>query len=314
LGEALTRLAPLVDGPHAVVGIGPDVVAALGATVPGLRAFAALKGPGVEVPATPTALWCWLRGTDRGKLVHATRAIEKALAPALRLERAIEAFRHGRGPNGHGRDLTGYEDGTENPEDAAAEKAALAHRQGAGLNGSSFVAVQQWVHDLDAFESMGTREQDNMVGRRRRDNHELDDAPASAHVKRTAQESFKPEAFVLRRSMPWACDHQAGLMFVAFGKSFDAFEAQMRRMAGLDDGIVDAMFQISRPVTGAPLPRPDPLEPPGGLAAAAVAHAQRALGRSRWLSGLAFVGRVHIGHDPDAQRRLLCERRSRPRL
>jgi putative iron-dependent peroxidase len=40
-------------------------------------------------------------------------------------------------------------------------------------------------------------------------------------------------------------------MFVAFGKSFDAFEAQMRRMAGLDDGIVDAMFQISRPVTGA---------------------------------------------------------------
>jgi putative iron-dependent peroxidase len=251
LGEALTRLAPLVDGPHAVVGIGPDVVAALGATVPGLRPFAALKGPGVEVPATPTALWCWLRGTDRGKLVHATRAIEKALAPALRLERAIEAFRHGRGPNGHGRDLTGYEDGTENPENAAAEKAALAHRQGAGLNGSSFVAVQQWLHDLDAFERMGTREQDNMVGRRRRDNHELDDAPASAHVKRTAQESFKPEAFVLRRSMPWAAGHQAGLMFVAFGKSFDAFEAQMRRMAGLDDGIVDALFQISRPVTGA---------------------------------------------------------------
>jgi putative iron-dependent peroxidase len=219
--------------------------------VPGLRAFPALKGPGVEVPATPTALWCWLRGTDRGKLVHATRAIEKALAPALRLERAIEAFRHGRGPNGHGRDLTGYEDGTENPENAAAEKAALAHRQGAGLNGSSFVAVQQWLHDLDAFERMGTREQDNMVGRRRRDNHELGDAPASAHVKRTAQESFKPEAFVLRRSMPWAAGHQAGLMFVAFGKSFDAFEAQMRRMAGLDDGIVDALFQISRPVTGA---------------------------------------------------------------
>jgi putative iron-dependent peroxidase len=44
---------------------------------------------------------------------------------------------------------------------------------------------------------------------------------------------------------------QAGLMFVAFGKSFDAFEAQMRRMAGYDDGITDAMFRISRPATGA---------------------------------------------------------------
>ena len=35
---------------------------------------------------------------------------------------------------------------------------------------------------------------------------------------------------------------QAGLMFVAFGKSLQAFEQQMRRMAGQDDGIVDAMF------------------------------------------------------------------------
>ena len=31
----------------------------------------------------------------------------------------------------------------------------------------------------------------------------------------------------------------------------DAYEVQMRRMAGLDDGIVDALFQFSRPVTGA---------------------------------------------------------------
>ena len=79
---------------------------------------------------------------------------------------------------------------------------------------------------------------------------ELDDAPASAHVKRTAQESFTPEAFVLRRSMPWALGHKMGLMFVAFGCSLDAFEVQMRRMAGLDDGITDGLFQISKPVTG----------------------------------------------------------------
>jgi porphyrinogen peroxidase len=251
LRACLPQLAAQADGLHVVAGLGPAVVSALGAKVPGLREFPAMEGHGVEVPATPTALWCWLRGTDRGKLVLTTRVLEKALAPALHLDRVIEAFRHGRGPNGHGRDLTGYEDGTENPEDAAAEKAALVHRQGAGMNGSSFVAVQQWVHDFDAFEAMGVREQDNVVGRRRRDNHELEDAPASAHVKRTAQESFTPEAFVLRRSMPWALGHKAGLMFVAFGKSFDAFEAQMRRMAGQEDGITDALFRISRPMSGA---------------------------------------------------------------
>ena len=92
---------------------------------------------------------------------------------------------------------------------------------------------------------------DHHFGRRLADNEEIEDAPESAHVKRTAQESFDPEAFVLRRSMPWMMSMQAGLMFVAFGKSFDAFEAQMRRMAGYDDAIHDAMFKISKPVTGA---------------------------------------------------------------
>jgi len=41
-----------------------------------------------------------------------------------------------------------------------------------------------------------------------------------------------------------------GLEFIAYGKSLDAFEQVLRRMAGLDDGIADALFTFSRPVTG----------------------------------------------------------------
>jgi putative iron-dependent peroxidase len=251
LPRALARLAALTDGETVVTALGPATVLALDAAVPGLREMPDLSGPGVEVPSTPIALWCWLRGSDRGDLVILTRQLEKALAPACHLDRAIDAFRHGQGPNGHGLDLSGYEDGTENPKDEAAETAALVHGAGAGMDGSSFVAVQQWLHDFDAFEALGTDGQDNAIGRRRSDNEELADAPESAHVKRTAQESFEPEAFVLRRSMPWAMSNKAGLMFVAFGCSFDAFEAQMRRMAGLEDGVADALFQFSKPVNGA---------------------------------------------------------------
>jgi putative iron-dependent peroxidase len=40
-------------------------------------------------------------------------------------------------------------------------------------------------------------------------------------------------------------------MFVSFGASFDAFEAQMRRMAGIDDGVIDALFRFTQPLTGA---------------------------------------------------------------
>jgi len=248
---ALQRLAPLADGSRVVVGLGLDTVQALGASVPGLRAFPRWDTAAVTLPSTPTALWCWLRGDDAGDLVLASRQLAQAVAPAFALTQVLEGFRHGQGPNGHGRDLTGYEDGTENPCDGEAEAAALVADGGTGLVGGSFAALQQWQHDWDAFERMPPSARDDMIGRRRSDNQELDDAPASAHVKRTAQESFDPEAFVLRRSMPWAEGMRSGLMFVAFGCTLDAFEAQLRRMAGLEDGVVDALFQMSRPVTGA---------------------------------------------------------------
>ena len=65
-----------------------------------------------------------------------------------------------------------------------------------------------------------------------------------------ARESFDPEAFPLRRSMPWGEAGGEGLMFVAFGKSLDAFEAQLARMTGQEDGVTDALFRFTRPVTG----------------------------------------------------------------
>ena len=69
-------------------------------------------------------------------------------------------------------------------------------------------------------------------------------------MKRTAQESFDPTAFIVRRSMPWADACRAGLVFVAFGNSFDAFDALLRRMVGAEDGIVDALFTFTRPISG----------------------------------------------------------------
>jgi putative iron-dependent peroxidase len=245
LPAALENLMKLVDGKSAVVGFGKSLVNALGAKVAGLRPFPAMIGVGVDNPSTQHALWCWLHGEDRGELLNRSRALEVALAPALRLMQMNEAFRH---MSGH--DLTGYEDGTENPHDEAAVAAALVAEGEDSPVGGSFAAIQQWQHDLNGFNAMPSHEQDNIIGRRKSDNEELDDAPVSAHVKRTAQESFTPEAFIVRRSMPWIEGDRAGLMFLAFGHSFNAFEAQLRRMSGLEDGIVDGLYRMSRPITG----------------------------------------------------------------
>ncbi|SEI03516.1 putative iron-dependent peroxidase [Pseudomonas asplenii] len=245
LPAALDNLVRLVDGKNAVVGFGESLVQALGARVEGLRTFPVVSGPGVDNPSTQQALWCWLHGEDRGELLHRSRELELALAPALKRVQMTEAFRH---KTGH--DLTGYEDGTENPVDEAALEAGIVSGDVAGLRGGSFVAIQQWQHDLDGFAALPSHEQDNIMGRRKSDNEELDDAPESAHVKRTAQESFAPEAFVVRRSMPWSNEQGAGLMFTAFGCTLDAFEVQLRRMSGQEDGITDALYRFSRPITG----------------------------------------------------------------
>ena len=42
-----------------------------------------------------------------------------------------------------------------------------------------------------------------------------------------------------------------GLVFVSFGKSFDAFEAVLNKMIGNDDGIKDGLFNFTKPITGA---------------------------------------------------------------
>lgn len=242
----LRRLAGQADGQHTIVGLGASLVRELDATVPGLRSFRGVDGARVKLPATPADLLIWLRGTDRGELLIRSRHLEALIAPAFDVQDITDAFNHN-----HGRDLTGYQDGTENPEGADAEAAAVLPDSAGLLAGSSFVAVQRWRHHMSRFEAMSKLQQDHAIGRERESNQELDDAPESAHVKRTAQENFDPEAFVLRRSMPWAEGNEGGLVFAAFGCSFDAFEAQLRRMSGAEDGIVDALFGFTEPETGA---------------------------------------------------------------
>lgn len=243
---ALERLAAHVDGEQVVLGIGLPLAAALGCRLPGLHDFPTFQSSQVKIPATPTALWCWLRGEDRGTLLHRGRKLSKLLAPAFIPAQVLDSFRYE-----NSLDLSGYEDGTENPQGEEAVAAAFAKDLGPGLDGSSIAALQQWLHDLDSLEALPAPEQDLIVGRRKADNEEIEDAPASAHVKRTAQEDFDPEAFVLRRSMPWAECSQSGLMFLAFGRDAYAFEAQLKRMTGQDDGILDALFRFTKPITGA---------------------------------------------------------------
>lgn len=191
-----------------------------------------------HIPQQAADLLIWLRADDAGEIFWQTSQILQLAGNTFSLQQKTDAFCYREG-----RDLTGYEDGTENPTDAAAEDAAII--KGGELDKSSFFVVQRWQHQLTQFKQQPQHEQDNIIGRRLEDNEELEDAPESAHVKRTAQESFTPEIFMLRKSMPWVEGNNAGLMFTAFVTSIDKFERMLRRMTGDEDGIKDGLFSFS---------------------------------------------------------------------
>lgn len=241
---ALMRFAGAFDPAWGVAGIGEPLARRLGRTVTGLRPFPALAGAAVPVASTQQALWVMLRGDDRGTVFDRAGDVAALLAEGFVLDDAVDTFTYREG-----RDLTGYLDGTANPDEAESLRVAFV----AGdepLAGSSYVAVQRWVHDLVRFRAHSPQQRDLIIGRRLADNEEIDSAPDSAHVKRSAQEVFQPEAFMVRRSMPWATPQAQGLEFIAYGNSFYAFETVLRRMVGIDDGITDALFDFARPVTG----------------------------------------------------------------
>jgi len=241
---ALKRLRETWVPAWGIVGLGEPLVRALGATVPGLRPFPAMAGAACGVASTQQALWIRVGADDRSAAFDRSEQMLVLLESAFAPDEPLDVFLYAGG-----RDLTGYEDGTENPKEQAAIDATLV-TAGAGLRHSSFVAVQKWVHDLRRFRTHPVERRNAIFGRRVDTNEEIDDAPESAHIKRTAQEDFDPPAFMVRRSMPWATGHEQGIEFVAFGESLDRYERALRRMVGHDDGIVDALFTFSHPVTG----------------------------------------------------------------
>lgn len=244
---SLKNLISSINSEETVIGIGLSLVNSLDdINIPELTTLSAQSVNSIDIPSTPAALWCWLRGTDRGELFHRSREIETLLSQAFVLNDVTDSSTYD-----HNRDLSGYEDGTENPKDDEALKVAITQGSGAGLDGGSYVVVQQWVHDFDLLDEMTTEKKDDAIGRHIKDNEEFDESPESAHVKRSAQESFDPEAFMLRRSMPWVEGMDGGLMFVAFAKSFQPFEMILDRMLGKEDAIIDGIFSFTRPVTGA---------------------------------------------------------------
>ena len=235
-------------GTNLVIGFRADVWRRIAPhdTPPDAHDFAGIEGNGRRAPATPHDLWVWLHGTGPDVLLDNARAVTHTLAPVATLSQEEPCFVYL-----DSRDLTGFIDGTENPQVDEAPEVAIVPPGKPG-EGGSHVITQKWVHDLAAFHALSPQDQEAVIGRTKPDSTELDDKPDTAHISRVVVEDDEGEELeIYRRSTPYGRIQELGLYFVAFSADPSRFEIMLNRMFGTADGTHDRLTDFSNPISGA---------------------------------------------------------------
>jgi putative iron-dependent peroxidase len=152
------------------------------------------------------------------------------------------------------RDLMGFVDGTENPRGAAVNDAVFIGEEDE-FAGGSYVIVQKYLHDLDAWNALSTEAQECIIGRTKLSDIELDDSvkPTSAHNALTTIVENGKEIKILRDNMPFGqpAHGEFGTYFIGYSRSPRTIEKMLENMfIGRPPGNYDRILDFSRAVTG----------------------------------------------------------------
>lgn len=206
-----------------------------------------IEGPsGYRMPATQADVWAWFSAASYDIVFDMGEEAVRTLAPYATLEREYRGWSYR-----HNRDLTGFEDGTENPSLDEAPEVALIPDGKPGAGGSVLL-FQVWKHDKNAFDELPLATQEAAIGRTKADSIEFDEAhmPADSHVSRTTLEVDGKELKIFRRNVPYGIVSDNGTLFIGFSAEQFRLESMLGQMAGIG-GPRDALTRYTEPLTGA---------------------------------------------------------------
>jgi putative iron-dependent peroxidase len=243
---ALREPRTTIGGVNLVSGFRPELWSGVAPddSPVGLHGFnRAITGvEGFAMPATQRDAVIWLSGSAYDVLFDTAHRIISDLRGLASVAEETTSW-----PYRHDRDLTGFVDGSENPSliDAPEVVGIPEGKPGAG---GSVLLLQKWIHDSALWESLPVHAQEQVMGRTKPDSVELADKPADSHVARTDQDTF---GHIFRRNMPFGTTTRHGTTFVGFCAGQRPLEAMLESMAGLTNGVRDALTRYTRPLTGA---------------------------------------------------------------
>jgi putative iron-dependent peroxidase len=197
---------------------------------------------GFVMPATQHDAVLWLSGSAYDVIFDVARAAIASLRELASLDEETSSW-----PYRHDRDLTGFIDGSENPDLIDAPELVLVP-EGAPGAGGTILLLQKWLHDAASWEGLTDTEQERVIGRRKPDSVELDPRPADSHVATTDQDQFGK---IFRRNTPFGTVGEHGTMFVGFSAEQEPLVTMLESMAGVGDRVRDALTRYTQPLSGA---------------------------------------------------------------
>jgi porphyrinogen peroxidase len=153
------------------------------------------------------------------------------------------------------RDVLGFVDGTENPTGSLADYSVFVGDEDPAFSGGSYVIVQKYLHNLDAWNALPTEAQERIIGRTKVSDIELDDSvkPTSAHNALTVIEENGVEIKIVRDNMPFGRPgyDEFGTYFIGYSRSPRTIEQMLENMfVGRPPGNYDRILDFSAAVTG----------------------------------------------------------------
>ncbi|MFE5034253.1 Dyp-type peroxidase [Streptomyces sp. NPDC056683] len=212
-----------------------------------LHSFRPLAGLRHTAVATPGDLLFHIRATRFDLCFGLAAEIMHRLRDAVTVEDEVPGFKYL-----DARDLLGFVDGTENPVGAAARRAVLIGAEDPGHAGGSYVVVQKYLHDLDAWNALPVETQERIIGRTKATNIELEE-PASHKGLTTVTGPDGEEQKILRDNMPFGSPGggEFGTYFIGYARMPDVIERMLRNMfLGTGDATHDRILDFSTAVTG----------------------------------------------------------------
>jgi porphyrinogen peroxidase len=215
-----------------------------------LHAFKEFHAANRHAPATPGDLLFHIRAVRMDLCFELTAQIMERLASAVEPVDEVQAFRYF-----DDRDLIGFVDGTENPRGQAVLEAVLIGDEDPAFANGSYVIVQKYLHNMAGWNSLPVEQQERIIGRKKLNNIELDDAtkPSFAHNALTVIEENGKEVKILRDNMPFGrpSGGEFGTYFIGYSRTPRHIEQMLENMfVGRPPGNYDRLLDFSTAVTG----------------------------------------------------------------